>query len=82
MVKPESGGLVRYPRYSTGRMVSAVLGFKWIPEPWMSIIVGLVALGVFYAAVANRVWYMPKTGLDQSLRAEFARSDEAVASEA
>ncbi|WP_207711727.1 APC family permease [Sulfobacillus harzensis] len=48
-------------------------GLKWIPEPWMSIIVGLVALGVFYAAVANGVWYMRKTGMDQILREEELR---------
>ncbi|QSO47335.1 APC family permease [Alicyclobacillus mengziensis] len=46
-------------------------GLKLIPEPWMSIIVAIVALGIYYLAVANGVWYMRKTGLDKSLEPEF-----------
>ncbi len=49
-------------------------GMGWIPEPWMSIIVGLVAVGVFYAAVANGVWYMRTTGMEEKLR-EAVRDD-------
>lgn len=45
-------------------------GLKWITEPWMSSIVALVAVGVYYAAVANGVWYMRQTGMDQRPHAD------------
>ncbi|QQE77194.1 APC family permease [Alicyclobacillus sp. SO9] len=47
-------------------------GLHLIPEPWMSIIVAVLSLGIYYFAVANGVWYMKtKKGLVSQLETEI-----------